>query len=400
MRVTGKKLYRTRNVKTAAVERIRYAFENFDKISVSFSGGKDSTACLYLTLDEARRRNQLPLRLIFFDEEAIHPPTVEYVERVRHWPEVSLEWYCLPVRHRNACSNEQPFWKTWDPTEKHLWVRDLPEGAITAHPKFRLGMTIPEFAPYLLDRNECCISGIRTQESMRRYRLITSKVNDHFIARKGGKAYAYPIYDWDSADVWRLVKEEGYDYNQTYDILNRTRLFEDLLKQRVCPPFGEEPIQGLWKYAECWPDLWHKMLYRVKGVATAWRYAPTELYKGSVKPEGMTWREFCELQLSNYTEPDLQRTVRAQVAKAIAAHFNKTDEPIDDNKDHILTGVSWRFLARMAIKGDLKGRQLQRLVTNAQVALSRTGMSLKEAIEKHGTERYKARKRKAALAAH
>src|SRR5262245_8227141 len=103
-----KKSYIDKDVLTAANERIEYLFKCFDKVSVSFSGGKDSTACLHLTLDIARRLGKLPLRVIFFDEEAIHPPTVEYVQRVSKWPELAFEWYCITIRHRNACSNEQP----------------------------------------------------------------------------------------------------------------------------------------------------------------------------------------------------------------------------------------------------------------------------------------------------
>jgi predicted phosphoadenosine phosphosulfate sulfurtransferase len=53
---------------------------------VSFSGGKDSTAVLNTALVVAKELGRLPLDVVFFDEEAIHPPTIEYVERVRQAP--------------------------------------------------------------------------------------------------------------------------------------------------------------------------------------------------------------------------------------------------------------------------------------------------------------------------
>ena len=64
------------DVHTAAVARFHDLFDRFDKVAVSFSGGKDSTACLNVALEVARERGRLPLDVYFFDEEAIHPETI------------------------------------------------------------------------------------------------------------------------------------------------------------------------------------------------------------------------------------------------------------------------------------------------------------------------------------
>ena len=65
-----------RNVYDLALERIRRTYDIFDNVVVMFSGGKDSTVCLNLTLQIAKERNKLPLDVYFFDEEAI-PYTFE-----------------------------------------------------------------------------------------------------------------------------------------------------------------------------------------------------------------------------------------------------------------------------------------------------------------------------------
>lgn len=44
------KYYSKENVYDAALSRIRYLFDEFDNVVVGFSGGKDSTICLQLSL--------------------------------------------------------------------------------------------------------------------------------------------------------------------------------------------------------------------------------------------------------------------------------------------------------------------------------------------------------------
>jgi len=53
------------NVYDAAIKRFEYLFDNFDKVVVSFSGGKDSTVCLNLALEVAKKKNKLPLDVYF-----------------------------------------------------------------------------------------------------------------------------------------------------------------------------------------------------------------------------------------------------------------------------------------------------------------------------------------------
>ena len=46
------------NVYDEAVKRIQFTFDNFDKIYLSFSGGKDSTVMLHMVMAEAVKRNR------------------------------------------------------------------------------------------------------------------------------------------------------------------------------------------------------------------------------------------------------------------------------------------------------------------------------------------------------
>lgn len=385
-----KKQIQEQNVWEASLDRIRYCYKYYDKVVISFSGGKDSTAVLNASLVVAKEFNKLPLEVVFFDEEAIHPTTIEYVQRVANLEEVNLKWYCLPFKHRNACSNEQPYWYTWNPEKEDKWVRPMPKNAITEHKHFRQGMTFQEFAPYLYDRTEgriAMLTGIRTQESLRRYQVIASKKNEHFLntkAEKGLNQYrAFPIYDWSSNDVWFAVAKFGWDYNKTYDIYNQTKMHGNFLQQRVCPPYGEEPLRGLWLYAQCFPEMWHKMLNRVEGVATAWRYGNSALYSNSkTKPDHLTWEEYIKVIIDSY-DIDSQNEVKKTLNRYIKSHFRRTKQPIDMEIPHPITGVCWQWLCKVAIRGDFKSRQSNTLNTYAIKTREKLGITLEEAIEKY-----------------
>ena len=52
------KQYKESNVYEETIKRIEYVFDNFERIYISFSGGKDSTVMLHMVMDEAIKRNK------------------------------------------------------------------------------------------------------------------------------------------------------------------------------------------------------------------------------------------------------------------------------------------------------------------------------------------------------
>lgn len=368
-----KKTESDRDVLDLARERMRTIYDRFDSVIVSFSGGKDSTVILNLALEVARERGRTPVHVMFFDEEAIPYQTEDYVRRVSQDPDVDLRWYCLPVRHRNACSRQSPYWYPWDPDCRELWVRELPPEGITELPDgiwTPKTKSIPELSDLLFHPKEygqtCVLLGLRADESMMRLRSVLTRTEDNYLhVRDNGYGNLYtasPIYDWRTWDVWTAPRMLGWDYNRAYDAMDKAGIPPS--QQRAAPPYGEEPLGGLWMFRECFPEIWGRMQRRVPGAATAARYARTELYGwgGITKPDGMSWQEYIR-HLLNKWEPNARRTIATMIQREVRRHYEKVKDPILSTAPHPDTGISWGYLAKMAFRGNLKGRMTYPLPT-------------------------------------
>ncbi len=365
-----------RSVIDLARERIDEAYKLFDTVAVSFSGGKDSTVCLHLALEGAQSRGKR-LIVFFFDEEAIPYQTEDYVRRVAAThSEVDMRWYCLPIQHRNACTRKNPYWYPWAPEDEAKWVRPMPPEGIRfdqvpgwpVDPKKRL--TMPDSTPLLFETLQYGrvgqVLGIRASESLTRTQAILARNQDTrpYIRPWSDNLWkVYPIYDWSTQDVWTAPKEFGWDYNRAYDAMEMAGISHNM--QRCAPPYGEEPMASLWMFSVCFPEIWDKMSNRVQGAATAARYSRTELYaygKLPDKPDGMSWPSFVRSWVEKHPQP-YRGQIAARVKYWIDNHYDKTKDLIAPKATHPDTGISWRMLLQIAIRGDYKDRKVPHMGT-------------------------------------
>jgi predicted phosphoadenosine phosphosulfate sulfurtransferase len=303
------------DVLTAAKERIRWVVDNFPKIYVSFSGGKDSTVMLHLVMDAAIKQRR-KVGVLFVDLEGQYKLTIDHIQDCYNLYSDHIEpyWVALPLNLRNAVSVYEPQWMCFDPDRKTDWVREPPSMAITSEsyfPFFHRRMEFEEFVPafghwYAQDKPCACFVGIRADESLNRFRTIAghgTKLDGRKWTNYVGETLynIYPIYDWRTEDIWTYHGKTGKVYNQLYDLMYKAGL--TIHQQRICQPYGDDQRKGLWLFHLIEPETWARIVARVNGANQGSLYAQES---GNIlgrihinKPEGHTWKSFAYLLLES-----------------------------------------------------------------------------------------------------
>lgn len=304
------------DVLSAAQERIRWTFDRFEKIYVSFSGGKDSTVMLHLVMDEAKKRKK-KVGVLFIDLEAQYKLTIDHISDCfeMYADHIEPHWLALPISLRNAVSQFEPKWTCWDPSQKNKWVRNQDKRSITDsmfYPFFKFGMEFEELIPqfgewYSEGRTTACFVGIRSDESLNRFRTLIAKKT-----RMEGKGWTtwcggplwniYPIYDWKNEDLWTWHgRNPGAPYNKLYDRMRQAGL--TLSQMRICQPYGDDQRKGLWLYQIIEPETWGRVVSRVNGANSGALYAKergniTGSYKVE-KPDHHSWESYSHMLLES-----------------------------------------------------------------------------------------------------
>lgn len=305
------------NVLDAAQKRIETTFNEFEKVYVSFSGGKDSTVMLHMVADYARKNNKR-FGVLVVDLEGQYKLTIEHVEQMlKCCKDVSDQyWVCLPISLRNAVSMYEPKWICWDQEKKKDWIRNPPECAITELSYFDFfvaGMEFEEFVPlfgewYSGGKSCACMVGIRTDESLNRFRTIssTSKITYkslQWTTKISENVFnVYPIYDWKTKDIWIYhAKNKSKRYNELYSYMHMAGL--SIHQMRICQPYGDDQRRGLWLFHLIEPITWAKVVSRVNGANSGALYVQeTGNINGYHKitcPPGHTWKSFALMLLKS-----------------------------------------------------------------------------------------------------
>lgn len=367
------KVYLNKNVIDATTERIASVFDDFKKVYISFSGGKDSTVMMHLVMREAIKRNR-QVGVLIIDLEAQYTHTIDHIREMinLYRDNIDLHWFCGELLLRNAVSDFEPKWVCWDETKKNIWVREKPvESADISQysffiPKMEFEEFMVLFGKWYAD-NELTAGfiGIRADESLHRYRAIVSQKKN--LTHNGYKwttkidkyvFNVYPIYDWRTEDIWVFhSKNKHLCHNKIYDMMTMAGV--KFSNQRLCQPFGDDQKKGLWLYHILESNTWYKLINRVSGVNSGALYIQDKGningYHHITKPENHSWQSFTNYLLKSLPVK-MQNHYKERFRKFIVGWKKRGYDIIPDEAPHDLEvkcwAPSWRRMARCILRND------------------------------------------------
>lgn len=311
MRIYNKK----KDVYQAANDRIKFIFANFERVYTSFSGGKDSGVMLNLMIDYMKKHKvKRKIGVMIMDNEANYNYSLEFMHRILRANREYLDiyWCCLPITLPCTVSSYAVDWQCWGEADKHLWVRPMADDDYIVNLQnhefdfFKENMNYDEFWDgfgewYSQGKTTACLIGIRTDESLNRFRAImnihkeilkgkmwTKKNSDHVYN-------VYPIYDWRTKDIWVANAAFEWDYNKLYDVFYKAGVAVGSM--RVASPFMSEAKSSLGLYRVIDPHIWATLCARVHGANFIATYGKQLNYNSIQLPEGHTWKSFVKFLL-------------------------------------------------------------------------------------------------------
>ena len=312
-----KRVYKEKNVYDATIDRLDFIFENFERIYLSFSGGKDSGVMLNLVLQYMKERGiKRKIGIQILDNEANYEYSVQFMHRILQDNAEYLDvfWCCMPITLPCTVSAYEIDWQCWGEADRHRWIRPMPTEPyivnIENHPfgdKFIENMNYDEFWDmfaewYSQGKPTANLIGIRTQESLNRFRAI---MNDR-KETKGGQQWTkkntenvfnvYPIYDWRTRDIWIANAKFEWDYNKLYDTFYLAGV--PVERMRVASPFMSESKSSLNLYRVIDGQIWARLCARVGGANFAATYGKQLNYHSFTLPKGHTWKSFVKFLLA------------------------------------------------------------------------------------------------------
>lgn len=323
------------NVLEATNARLKLIFNDFEKVLVAFSCGKDSGVMLNLAYKYAKENNLLhKLAFYYEDYEADYKYTHEYAERMfKTLSDVDRYWLCLPISAACSVSMHQSRWIPWDEDKKSIWVRPMPEGDyvvnhancpyefIKGTKGFDARIQFSTWYGKTYGKTAVLI-GIRVDESLSRRSIITSPNRTEMHK---GLSYSkivddntcnfYPIYDWRVEDIWIANSKLKFDYNKVYDLYYQAGL--QPAQMRVASPFHASGQENLKLYKVIDPNTWGKMVGRVNGVNFTGIYGGTTAmgWRTITKPEHFTWEQYAMFLLDTLPE-DTKKKFKEKIEKS------------------------------------------------------------------------------------
>lgn len=316
------RIYKEESVFDAALDRIRWLFDEFPEVIVDVSGGKDSTVVFHLSLQVAREKNRLPLKVMWLDQEAEWQATVDMVQSLMYHPDVAPRWYQIPMVLFNATSASDHWLRCWDPAREADWMHPKDPVAVTenVYGTNRFAKLFDSIIRVEYPETPCVhIAGVRAEESPNRSTGLTWDATYKWatwgrcIDRRRGHYTMYPVYDWMTSDVWKAIHDNGWAYNRIYDAMYRYGLPIHLM--RVSNVHHETAVQALFYMEELEPETWERLTARLAGVDMASKMGKLDYMPKELPFMFASWREYRDYLLPRLIDnPDWRSRMQKMFA--------------------------------------------------------------------------------------
>ena len=248
-------VYEDRNVYVAALDRLGRIYSSHDEVWVSYSGGKDSLACLKLCeeyLDSIGSKEKI--NVIFRDEEVIQGQIRDFVLSQVDDPRYNFVYLATPLHSEIYVLGSKEHYIQWDDNRK--WIVDKPKCAQRVEGVWKQ----EEFDKVFFQdprKKICNIIGLRADESLLRFQGITSSTIPYLTKSSQAKHVnmGKPIYDWSEKDIFKYFYDNKIQYCKVYDhqVFNRDQL-------RVASAIHSEAAKNLYKLKTIDPELYNQIM--------------------------------------------------------------------------------------------------------------------------------------------
>jgi len=315
-----RQVYIKENVLDVTRERISYIFDEFENIIVSISGGKDSTALAHLALVEANRRGR-KIGIFFLDEEVVYDSTIKQVEYLMNlYPENTTRlWLQIEFKLTNATSLSESQLNCWERGKAKVWMRHKSPCSIQYKPWDTSKETIRDknkgFGFYdALENfqhsreNTAFLVGLRATESPNRWRAVSKNpgYKDVYWCTRmpHGSASFYPLYDWNFHDIWKYIYDQKLRYSKIYDYMWKKGM--GIQEIRVSSLIHEKSFKALVELPEFEPDVYNRLLKRIKGISVGNLYGKdNKMLRVRKLPKNYkTWVAYKDFLLATYPDED------------------------------------------------------------------------------------------------
>lgn len=359
-----KETHSTPNVFDAALLRLDIIINKHEEVCISLSGGKASTVLLHLaaTVAKAHGKN---LTVLFIDREAQHTQTISHIQHLKQLYRNVIDhfyWIALPLTIENSTVSNGQTWIAWEDNVE--WWRRPPAEAITdknAFPFYHYAMTDSQFTSAFLNwrasgKTLAFAMGTLLYEVNNDDSLLTQEhysaanKESHMESEAGDQIHTqYPLFDWQSQDIWLFNSLSKASYNPLYDLMCRSGTPRNNMK--IQEPFEQRATDSF--------------LYKAhpsrRDIPSTPHKEREHFSEETIKPCEHTWHSYAAYLLNSMPRK-MADQFRANIAQYLSWHRSRgflnciPDENACATEEHDI--VSWEKICTMILSNDYRSLTL------------------------------------------